>query len=269
MDLGFKGKTVIVTGAGSNIGRSIFHTFIKEGANVVMAEIDEKQGQKVLDEGKALKCGGKLLLVKTDVTNWDSVQAMVKKTLDEFGKIDVLTNVVGWTFDRPFTEKSREEWAKEINLNLWSAINCCRAAIDSMIEKKSGCIINLGSDAGRLGQANEVVYGATKGGVISLSKGLARELGRHNIRVNVVCPGATLPDKPDQVGELSMLGPKGFAGAFWKAPPEMLKKMASAYPLGRLTHPQDVANMVVFLASDAANFITGQTISVSGGFSMM
>src|SRR4030043_1082083 len=136
MDLGLAGKTVIVTRGGSNIGRSIFLTFAKEGANVVMAEIDEKQGQKVLGDAKALKPKGRLMLIKTDVTNWDSVQAMVKKTLEEFKKIDVLANVVGWTFDRLFIEKPREEWEKEIKLNLWSVINCNRAVVDHMIGRR-------------------------------------------------------------------------------------------------------------------------------------
>jgi 2-hydroxycyclohexanecarboxyl-CoA dehydrogenase len=267
MELGLAKKTVIVTGGGSNIGRCIFLSFVKEGANVVMAEIDEKQGQKVLDEGKALKASGRLMLVKTDVTTQDAVQAMVKKTLAEFGQIDVLANVVGWTFDRSFIEKPLEEMQKEINLNLWSAKLCVRAVVDNMIARKSGKIVMLASDAGRIGQAKEVVYGAAKGGIIAFTKGLAKELGRYNITVNNICPGATLPDSPEHVGELAMTGPKGFGAMIWQAPPELKQKMASGYPLGRTTHPQDVANAMLFLASDAASFITGQTLSVSGGFS--
>lgn len=269
MDLGFAGKTVIVTGAGSNIGRAIFLSFVKEGANVVMAEIDEKQGQKVLEEGKALNCGGKLEFVKTDVTSAESVQAMVNKAKEVNGRIDVLCNVVGWTFDRLFMEKSPEELAKEINLNIWSNVNCVRAVAPIMIEQKGGSMVHLASDAGRLGQVKEVFYGGCKGAVIALSKGYAREFGRFNIRSNSICPGATIPDKIEDVGELSMIGPQGFGGAIWQAPPELKQKMAAGYPLGRLTHPQDVANAALFLASDAASFITGQTLSVSGGFSMM
>jgi len=265
MDLGFAGKTVIVSGGGSNIGRAILLTYVREGANVVCAEIDEKQGQKVVDYANSLG-GGRVILVKTDVTNWDSVQAMVKKALDEFGKIDVLTNVVGWTFERLFIEKPREEWEKEINLNLWSVINCTRAVVDHMIEQKSGRIVSLGSDAGRIGEYKEAVYGACKGGVIALSKALARELGRYNINVNVVCPGMTVPQSADEVGDQSMLKAMGIDETM---SPEIRQKIAQNYALRRLCTAQEVANAVVFMASDAASFITGQTLSASGGYTMM
>src|SRR4030042_1145648 len=269
MDLGFKGKTVIVTGGGSNIGRAIFLTFAREGTNVVCAELDEKQGQKVIDEANALGGGGRAILIKTDVTNWDSVQAMVKKTLDKFGKIDVLANVVGWTFDRLFIEKPREEWEKEIKLNLWSVINCTRAVVDHMIERKYGKIVSMGSDAGRMGEFREVVYGGCKGAVIAMSKALARELGRYNINVNVVCPGMTIPESAEHAGKMSMS--KDFGGGITHEtiPQEMKEKITRSYALHRICTPQEVANAVVFLASDAASFITGQTLSVSGGYPMM
>ncbi len=266
MDLGFAGKTVIVSGGGSNIGRAILLTYVKEGANVVCAEIDEKQGQKVVDYANTLG-GGRVILVKTDVTNWDSVQAMVKKALDEFGQIDVLTNVVGWTFERLFIEKPREEWEKEINLNLWSVINCTRAVVDHMIERKSGKIVSLGSDAGRIGEYKEAVYGACKGGVIALSKALARELGRYNINVNVVCPGMTIPQSSEEIGDQSMLKAMGMTDE--QMSPELKQKIAQSYALRRLCTAQEVANAVVFMASDAASFITGQTLSASGGYTMM
>jgi len=266
MDLGLKGKTVIVTGGGSNIGRAISLTFAKEGVNLVLAEIDEKQGQKVVDEANAL--GGKAILVKTDVTNWDSVQAMVKKALDECGKVDVLVNCVGWTFDRLFVEKAREEWQKEINLNMWSFINCTRAVIDHMIEQKKGTIVSMGSDAGRMGEFREVVYGGCKGAVIAMTKALARELGRYNINLNAVCPAMTIPNTPEEAGELSMFGPSGFGRGIFDNP-ELKEKLAKSYPLRRLATPQDIANMVVFLASEPASYVTGQTVSVNGGYTMM
>ena len=269
MDLGFKGKTVIVTGGGSNIGRAIFLTFVREGANVVCAELDEKQGQKVVGEANALNAGGKAIYVKTNVTDWDSVQATMKKAKDEFGKIDVLANVVGWTFDRLFIEKPRAEWEKEIALNLWSVINCSRAVVDHMIERKSGKIVSMGSDAGRMGEYKEAVYGATKGGVIALSKALARELGRYNINVNVVCPGMVIPETAEHAGSMSMSKDMGGGLAHDTIPQEMREKVEKNYPLRRICKPQEVANAVVFLASDAASFITGQTLSVSGGYTMM
>ncbi len=263
MDLNLAGKTVIVTGGGSNIGRAIALAFAKEKANVIIADIDQVQGQKVA--GEAIALGGKARAFKTDVTDYDSVVAMVKRTIDEFGKLDVLVNSVGWTNDRLFIEKPREEWEKEVNINFWGVINCTRAVLDHMIERKFGKIISLGSDAGRMGEYREAVYAACKGGIIAMSKSLARELGRYGINVNVVCPGVTVPDNPEHAGEFSM----------WKGPlaqvftPEAQEKAAKAYPLRRLGKPEDVAGVVIFLASDAASFITGQTISVSGGYTMM
>ncbi|HEX7365011.1 MAG TPA: 3-oxoacyl-ACP reductase family protein [Dehalococcoidia bacterium] len=263
MDLNLTGKTVIVTGGGSNIGRAIVLAFAKEKANVVIADIDRVQGQKVAREATSL--GGKAVVVKTDVTDYDSVVAMVKRTMDEFGRLDVLVNNVGWTLDKLFIEKPREEWEREVNINFWGVLNCTRAVLDHMIERKYGKIISIGSDAGRMGEYREAVYAACKGGIIAMSKSLARELGRYGINVNVVCPGVTVPQSPEFAGEMSM----------WKGPmaqvftPEAQEKAAKAYPLRRLGKPEDVAGAVVFLASDAASFITGQTISVSGGYTMM
>lgn len=263
MDLNLAGKTVIVTGGGSNIGRAIVLAFASEKSRVVIADIDEAQGQKVVKEAVAL--GGKVIAIKTDVTSFDSVTAMVKRIIEEFGKLDILVNNVGWTLDRLFIEKPRSELEKEVNINFWGVLNCTRAVLEHMIERKYGKIISIGSDAGRMGEYREAVYAACKGGVIALSKSLARELGRYGINVNVVCPGVTVPENPEYAGELSM----------WKGPmaqvftTEAQEKAAKAYPLRRLGKPEDIANVVVFLASDAASFITGQTISVSGGYTMM
>lgn len=263
MDLNLAGKTVIVTGGGSNIGRGIVLAFAKEKSNVVIADIDEAQGQRVAREANAL--GGKAIAVKTDVSDVDSVTIMVKKTLGEFGEIDILVNNVGWTIDRLFIDKPRAEWEKEVDINFWGVINCTRAVLDHMIERKYGKIISIGSDAGRMGEYREAIYAGCKGGIIALSKSLARELGRYGINVNVVCPGATVPENPEDTGELSMW--KGEMAQIFT--PEVQEKAARAYPLRRLGKPEDVANAIVFLASDAASFITGQTISVSGGYTMM
>jgi len=262
MDLGLNGKVAIVTGGGSHIGRCIAHTLAKEGAKIVIADIDEKQGKKVEDEIKSF--GGKALAVKTDITNNDSVVAMVKQALDTFQQIDILVNNAGWTRDILFIEKPREDWEKEVAINLWGVINCSRAVLDNMAARKYGKIVNVASDAGRIGEFREAVYGACKGGVIALSKALAREVGRYKININTVCPGATPPAEEGSYGEHSLW--KEMASFFT---PEIQEKAAKAYPLRRLGRPEDVANMVVFLASDCASFITGQTISVSGGYSMM
>lgn len=265
MNLDLEGKSVIVTGGGSNIGRAISLAFARAGVHLTVAEIDEAQGRKVAEEARALGAAS-ATLVPTDVTRWESVQAMVREVEGRAGRVDVLVNNVGWTYDRLFVEKERAEWEREIQLNLWGMINCTRAVLDGMIARKSGAIVSIGSDAGRMGEFREAVYGACKAGVIALSKSLAREVGRHGIRLNVVCPGMTIPASDEDIGGLSM----------WTADanralstPEMQARIAKAYPLRRIGKPEDVAPTVVFLASSAASFITGQTVSVSGGYTMM
>jgi 2-hydroxycyclohexanecarboxyl-CoA dehydrogenase len=260
-----KDKSVIVTGGGSNIGRAIALGFAREGAHLTIAEIDEGQGGKAAADARA-RGAASAEVVRTDVTKWDSVLAMVRAVEARHGKVDVLVNNVGWTLDRLFVEKERAEWEKEIQLNLWGMINCTRAVLDGMIARKGGAIVSLGSDAGRMGEFREAVYGACKAGVVALSKSVAREVGRHGIRLNVVCPGMTVPASDEDIGGLSM----------WTADanrafstPEMQARIAKAYPLRRVGKPEDVAGAVVFLASDAAGFITGQTLSVSGGYTMM
>ena len=265
MDLNLKGKSVIVTGGGSNIGRAIGLAFAREGAHLTIAEIDSGQGEKAAAEARK-QGAASAAVVPTDVTKWESVHALVKEVEGRLGRVDVLVNNVGWTYDRLFIEKERAEWEKEIQLNLWGMINCTRAVLDGMIARKSGAIVSLGSDAGRMGEFREGVYGACKAGVIALSKSIAREVGRHGIRLNVVCPGMTIPASEDDIGERSMwqaVTNKAFST------PDMQARIAKAYPLRRIGKPEDVAPAIVFLASDAASFITGQTLSVSGGYTMM
>lgn len=265
MELNLSGKSVIVTGGGSNIGRAITLAFAREGCRVTIAEIDEAQGKKVAAEAQR-EGAPSAVAVRTDVTTWESVQAMVREVEARCGGVDVLVNNVGWTLDRLFVEKTREEWEKEIQLNLWGMINCTRAVLDGMIARKSGAIVSMGSDAGRMGEFREGVYAACKAGVIALSKSLAREVGRHGIRLNVVCPGMTMPESDEDIGGLSMWAAD--VNRQWQTP-EMKARIAKVYPLRRLGRPEDVTGAVVFLASDAAGFITGQTLSVSGGYTMM
>ena len=254
MNLDLEGKSVIVTGGGSDIGRAISLAFARERVHLTVAE-----------EARALGAAS-ATLVPTDVTRWESVQAMAREVESRTGRVDVLVNNVGWTYDRLFVEKERTEWEREIQLNLWGMINCTRAVLDGMIARKSGAIVSLGSDAGRMGEFREAVYGACKAGVIALSKSLAREVGRHGIRLNVVCPGMTVPASDEDIGGLSMW--TADANRAFSAP-EMQARIAKAYPLRRIGKPEDVAPTVVFLASSAAAFITGQTVSVSGGYTMM
>jgi 2-hydroxycyclohexanecarboxyl-CoA dehydrogenase len=265
MELNLAGKSVVVTGGGSNIGRAITLAFARERSHVTIAEIDEGQGKKVAEE--ATKAGAaSAVAARTDVTKWESVQEMVRGVEARLGRVDVLVNNVGWTMDRLFMEKTRQEWEKEIQLNLWGMINCTRAVLDGMVARKSGAIVSLGSDAGRMGEFREGVYAACKAGVIALSKTLAREVGRFNVRLNVVCPGMTMPGSDEEISGLSMWAAE--ANRQWRTE-EMQARIAKAYPLRRVGRPEDVAGAVVFLASDAAGFITGQTLSVSGGYTMM
>ena len=266
MDLGLSGKIAIVTGGGSNIGRGISLTFAKEGASVVIAELDTDQGNKVAREITA--SGGKAEVIGTDVTNNDSVQNMVKTVVDKYGRVDILVNNVGWDNPMPWIDQERAEWEKIMNINFWGMLNCTRAVADTMISQKYGKIVSIGSDAGRVGEFREAVYSGAKAGVISMSKALAKELGKFNININVVCPGLTLHENPDDIGKYSMHVDHIPGRPDWT--PEKKEQVAkSFYPLRRLGKPQDLANAVVFMASDNASFITGQTLSVSGGYSMM
>jgi 2-hydroxycyclohexanecarboxyl-CoA dehydrogenase len=263
--LGLEGKTAIVTGGGSNIGRAIVMAFAGQGANVAIAELDEAQGAKVAGEASTLR-KGRVENIKTDVTDWESVQAMVKRALDRFGRVDILVNVVGWVKDDLFVKKPREDWEKEIARNFWSDINCTRAVLDHMMERKYGRIISIGSDAARVGQLREAVYSGCKGALVSMTKSLARELGRYGITVNVVCPGVVVPASKDVTTSESM-----WTDEMLKifGTPEAQEKIAKGIPLGRVGTADDIANTVVFLASDRAGFITGQTISVDGGYTMV
>jgi 2-hydroxycyclohexanecarboxyl-CoA dehydrogenase len=262
MDMGLTGKTVIVTGASSNIGRGILLGFAAEGARLVAAQRDMKAGAKAVEEANAL--GGEAICVKTDVTDLDSVEAMVKATLERFGKIDVLVNNAGGIpGEAKFKDKSREDWKKEIDLNYWGVINCTRAVLDNMIENGGGRIVNIssGSAINGAGAVNHAVYAGTKSGVNGLTRALAWELGRYQITVNAASPGWIVPDDPSHTSE----------GSFWQQwgfdyySPEKLESFKNYWPIRRLGRPVDMAAATVFLASECAGFITGQILEVDGG----
>jgi 2-hydroxycyclohexanecarboxyl-CoA dehydrogenase len=264
MDLNLADKAVIVTGGGSNIGRTISLMFAAEGSKVVIADIDEGQGEKVAAEARA--AGAKNVMVqKTDITRIDEVTALVERVQREYGGVDVLVNNVGWTVEGLFIEQKREQWEREIQINLWGMINCTRSVLDGMIARKSGAVVSIGSDAGRMGEYREGVYAACKAGVMALTKTLAREYGKYNLRFNVVNPGTTMPEEDTEISDLSM-----WAGGQrrWRTD-EMRARIAKIYPLRRIAVPREVASVALFLASDAASFITGQTISASGGYTMI
>jgi len=261
MDLQLTGKVAIVTGASKGIGRSIAQVLASEGMRVTVVARSRDELASL-----AAPLGDLCLVQAADLTDPSVPAAVVAATMERFGSLDVLVNNVGWTFDRLFVEKERTEWEREIQLNLWGMINCTRAVLDGMIARKAGAIVSMGSDAGRMGEFREGVYGACKAGVIALSKSLAREVGRHGIRLNVVCPGMTIPASEEDFGDRSMWAAE--ANRAFSAP-DMQARIAKAYPLRRVGRPEDVAPAVLFLASAAAGFITGQTLSVSGGYTMM
>jgi 2-hydroxycyclohexanecarboxyl-CoA dehydrogenase len=260
MDLGLQDKGVVVTGGASNIGRAISLGFAAEGARVLIADVDEAQARAVAAEAPPARITAR----RTDVTDAADVEAAIADAIDTLGAVDVLVNCAGWTVDRLFVEKPREEWEREIAIDMWGFINATRAVLDHMIGRGYGRIVSIGSDAGRIGEWREAVYSGTKASVIAMSKAIAREVGRHGITLNVVCPGFT-PGDPVTSGEQSMW--RGEQGAQFSD--DVLEKVARSYPLRRLGTPDDVVAPVLLLASDRASYITGQTLSVSGGYTMI
>ncbi|MFH1870812.1 MAG: SDR family oxidoreductase [Pseudomonadota bacterium] len=270
MDMELKGKSVVVTGGGSNIGQAIVLGFAEEGANITIGDIDEVQARKVAD--LALKKGASgVQVVKADVTDLDQVRAMFDAAATKFGAIDNLVNNVGWDQLIWFAQTSPEFWEKVIKINYLSVLNCTRVALDYMIPRRSGSIVSVSSDASRQGEPREAVYAGTKAAVNAFIKTIAREHGRDGIRCNVVCPGVTVPEVQTEVGATSMWANKD--GAFTPDTmftPEQLEKVARALPLRKVGRPRDIANAVVFLSSSSrAGHVTGQILSASGGYSMI
>lgn len=263
MDLELKGKSVIVTGGGSNIGRAIVLAFAAEGAHITIGDVDTAQAEKTA--GFATKLGAaSVQVLKTDVTSLEQVQAMFKAASDRHGRVDVLVNNVGWDSLMFFTQTTPEFWRKVIDINYVGVLNCTKTALDIMIKQNGGAIVSISSDASRQGEPREAVYGGVKAAINSFMKTIARENGRYGIRCNVVCPGVTLPETADEVGGSSM-----WTNADSMFTPEQLDKVTKALPLRKVGRPQDVANAVVFLASAKAGHVTGQVLSVSGGYSMI
>lgn len=248
----FEGKVAIVTGGARGIGEAISRGFAQDGAQVIIADLLDELGNKTAAD--ITSKGGKAVCLKTDVTSSKNVNAVVKEVLSRFGKVDILVNDVGWDKPEPFIANTEETWDKVIAINYKSTIICCRAVLDNMIERKYGKIVNIGSDAGRVGSTGEVVYSGCKGAVIAFTKALSREVVRYNININCVCPGPT--ETPLVMNEMA------------KSTPKLLDALRHAIPMGRLGKPEEIAAGVLFMASDDARFITGQTLSVSGGLTM-
>ncbi|RJP16161.1 MAG: SDR family oxidoreductase [Candidatus Abyssobacteria bacterium SURF_5] len=247
MDLYLKNKVALVTGAGSGIGRNTALFLAEEGAKVCCADLFE---EKVAETVKMIRDqGGEAMPAVCDVREYRQVTRMLRATLNAYAQVDMLINSAGVAAGGLFADTEPEEWASEININLIGTMNCCRAVIDHMIPRGYGKIVNLASDAGRVGEKRMTVYGAAKGGVIGFTKCLAVEMARFKINVNAVAPGVVRSPMTSYLTD------------------EMAKEWARYYPLRRLGETEDIANMIVFLCSDRTNWMTGQIVSVDGGFS--
>lgn len=248
---GLRDKVALVTGAGSGIGRGIALRLAEEGARVAVADINAEGAGHVAAE--IATQGGQALALVVDVTDSAQVRRAVEDLAATVGPADVLVNNAGWDKVERFVDSSEETWDRVLTLNLKGQIICARAVLDPMIARGGGRIVNISSDAGRVGSTGEVVYSAAKGGVIAFTKALAREMARYGITVNCVCPG------PADTPLLRSLATDH---------PRLVESLQRAIPFRRLAKPEDVAGAVAFLASDDAAYITGQTLSVSGGLTM-
>jgi len=249
---GLNGKRVIITGGGSGIGREVCKRFGEEGSEVGVFDMNAEGAAETVKQIKA--AGGKASAHVVDITDRAAVDAGVA-AFEAGGPIDVLVNNAGWDEIKPFLDSDMDLWKKVIDINLYGPLNMHHAVLPGMVKNGSGRVVNISSDAGRVGSSGEAVYSACKGGIISFTKTMARELSRAGILLNAVAPGPTDTPLFAQVAQ-------GEAGA------KIAAGLKRAIPLKRLAQPTDYPGIICFLASEDAGFITGQVISVSGGLSM-
>jgi 2-hydroxycyclohexanecarboxyl-CoA dehydrogenase len=248
-----KDKTTIVTGGGSGIGRAIAEMSAREGARVAVVDLNAAGARETVSAIE--KAGGTAAAWPLDITDVAAVDRMTGEVAARWGGVHVLVNCAGWDKPMKFVDTTPEFWDRILGINLKGPIACMRAALRVMIPQEYGKIVTIASDAGRVGSTGEAVYSAAKGGLIALTKTVAREVARHRINVNCICPGPS--DTPL------------FRNEFAATSPKLAESLTRVIPWGRLGVPDDVAPAVVFLASDEAGFITGQTLSVSGGLTMV
>jgi 3-oxoacyl-[acyl-carrier protein] reductase len=246
MDL--KGKTAIITGAAQGIGKVIALSLAKCGADISVSDINEDSLNAAVKEIEVLGC--KAIAVKMDVSSLKDCEDMVKKTVEAFGKVDILINNAGITRDTVLLRMKEEQWDQVIQVNLKGTFNCTKAVIRSMFKQKSGKIINISSVTGAMGNAGQANYSASKAAVMGFTKSIAREYAHCGITVNAVAPGFIKTAMTDAIPEKDR------------------DAMISIIPAKRLGLPEDVADTVCFLASDMANYITGQVIHINGGMYM-
>lgn len=241
-------KVALITGGARGIGQAIAMTFAREGADIVVADVNLEIAQKTALEIEGL--GRQAMALAMDVTNYEMVQEGINKILDKMGKVDILVNNAGITKDNLLLRMSLADWDAVINVNLKGTFNCIKAVSRPMIKQRSGRIISIASIIGLMGNSGQANYAASKAGIIALTKTVAKELASRNINANAVAPGFIQTEMTAKLSE------------------EIKKKMQEAIPLGKLGTPEDVANVCLFLASDESSYITGQTITVDGGMVM-
>ncbi|MDP8958841.1 MAG: SDR family oxidoreductase [Actinomycetota bacterium] len=248
VSIDLSGRHGFVTGAGSGIGRAVAQRLAEAGAAVGAADVRREAAEETASLIE--QAGGKAVPIAVDVTSWDDCREVASRTEAELGPVDVLVNGAAvWTVAK-FLDVEPQDWARDIEVGLEGALQVTRAFLPALVERQRGSIVNVSSDAGRVGEPQLVVYSAVKAGVVGFTKALAKEVGRFGVRVNCVAPGTTRT--PGAEGLIELWGEE---------------KMARAYPLGRLGEPIDIANAILFLASDLSDWITGQVLSVSGGYS--
>lgn len=244
---GLAGKVVLITGAGRGMGRAFAQRLTEEGARVAVTDVDEKSA---IETAAGLDGAAGFRL---DITDAAEVASTVDEIAAALGAVEVLVNNAGWDQLSPFLDTDEDLWDRIIDINLRGPIRMTKAVLPGMVERRGGRIVNISSDAGRVGSTGEAVYSACKAGIIGFSKTVAREVARYGITVNAICPGPTAtPLLESMVGDHEKL----------------IESLKRGIPLGRLGAPDDVAGAVAFMVSDDAGFITGQTLSVSGGLTM-
>lgn len=246
-----QGKVAFITGAASGIGRAAATIFAREGARVAVCDLNAQGTGEVVEEIR--RAGGQALAVPADVTSSAQINEAVRKTAEALGAVDILASVAGWEKTMPFVDTTEDLWDQLIAINLKGHMICTRAVLDPMIERRSGKLVYVSSDAGRVGSTGEAVYSGAKGGVIAFAKTIAREMARYSINANVICPGPT--DTP-LLRSLSAERPK------------LYEAMEKAVPFRRFARPEEIAHGLLFFASDESSYITGQVLSISGGLTM-
>ncbi|GAA2864501.1 glucose 1-dehydrogenase [Pseudonocardia halophobica] len=248
-------RTAFVTGGAQGIGQGIATTLGGHGFKVAVVDLNLEAAQATAKS--ITDAGGTAVAVQADVTDTASVQAAVKTVTEELGPVEVAVNNAGWDDFMPFLKTGEDFWDRVLEINFKGQLRVVQAVVPGMIERGFGRVVNIGSDAGRVGSSLEAVYSGAKGGIIAFTKTLAREVATKGVTANTVCPGPT--DTPAL---------RKFADSSGQDADKVLGGMTRAVPMKRLAQPEDVAAAVAFFASDAAGYITGQTLSVSGGLTM-